>query len=210
MPNQSKNAYGLTTLCPIIIGSQMGESYTVITRDRLQDLKVNVNSPMAKVPNTYLCRLFVLNDVIYEARSAVNEHLKSAYLVFSSNFHGTLTPYLTEMWKASEGKIREIWEFCVGFSDVQNSDDFVKYIKKCQVTTTFFFDGSTDDSLADQLKGLYLKQEFSKFAYANQGKSAADLQQAYRDFIARVQPANSEGPTWRAGAASLDSVVIND
>ena len=43
---------------------------------------------MAKVPNTYLARFYILNDVFYQGFPAEEEHLKSKYLVFSSNFHG--------------------------------------------------------------------------------------------------------------------------
>ena len=210
MPNQSGKAYGLTTLCPIMNGSQDNQSYSALTRDRLQDLPLHEKSPMAKVPNTYLCRFYVLHDVFYEGKPANLEHLKSKYLVFTSNFHGKLEPYLREMWEFASESIRHIWGFCVGFNQVHDAESFVTYIKKCQVTTTFFFNGSTDDSLEEQLKSLYLKQEVSKFVFENQGKSPMDLQQAFKEFIARVQPANLAGPTWRPGASTLESAVINN
>jgi len=85
---------------------------------------------------------------------------------------------------------------------------FIDYIKRCQVETTFYFNGSSDEPLAVQLKSLYLKQELAKFAAANQGKSAADLQAAFKAFVARVQPANLERPTWKPGAYHLDRVVL--
>ena len=59
-----------------------------------------------------------------------------------------------------------------------------------------------------QLKSLYLKQELAKFAAANQGKSAADLQAAFKEFVARVQPANLARPTWKAGRLSLSWIAI--
>ena len=46
------------------------------------------------------------------------------------------------------------------------------YMKRCQVTNNLFFNGSTGDPLAEQLKSLYL---FSRFAYENQGKSPEDF-----------------------------------
>jgi hypothetical protein len=61
--------------------------------------------------------------------------------------------------------------------------------------------------LAQQLKNLYLKQEFSKFAFESQGKSAVALQEAFREFVRRAQPENLAGPTWAAGAYHLDRVV---
>ncbi len=87
-----------------------------------------------------------------------------------------------------------MWQFCVGFSEVRDARSFTSYLKKCQVKTTFFFNGSTDEPLAEQLKSLYLKQEFSKFAYAHQGLPAAELQAAFTAFIARVEPENLARP----------------
>lgn len=211
MANKSGNAYALTVLCPIRGGVPAGsppggQSYTSLLRSTLQTLHVNEESPMAKVPNTYLCRFWVLSDVLYQGKPAFLEHLKSDYLVFSSNFHGELEPYLEGMWTAIDKGIRAILEHCVDGDSVTDAASFVDYIKRCQITTTFFFNGSTDEPLAQQLKNLYLKQEFSKFAFENQGKSAVALQAAFRAFVQRAQPANLTGPTWKAGAYHLDRV----
>jgi hypothetical protein len=193
-------AQGLTVLCPIVNGGNGQESCAMRTRDRLQDLPLNENSPMAKVPNTYLCRFYVLNDVFYESSPAREEHLKSKYLVFSTNYHGELETYLKAMWDHAEKEVRDIWQNCVAFDQVNSAADFVGYMKKCQVRNHLFFNGSNSDSLEEQLKSLYLKQEFSRFVYENQGKSPADLQQAFQAFVARTEPGNLNAPTWVAGA----------
>jgi hypothetical protein len=211
MANKDKNAYALTVLCPIRRGvpdQPPGncESYTALLRDVFQALHVNEQSPMAQVPNTYLCRFWVLDDVPYQGKPAFLEHLQSGYLVFSSDFYGELDPYLEGMWKALESGIRTILWHCVEGAKVNGAQDFKDYIKKCQVTTTFFFNGSTDESLAEQLKSLYLKQEFSKFAFDNQGRNPEELQKAFHEFVDRTQPANLSGPTWAAGAYHLDKV----
>jgi hypothetical protein len=214
MANKNGRAYGLTLLCPILQGlpkkapeGMNDQSYAALIRLQLQQLTLNEDSPMARVPNTYLSRLFVLDDVPFQGRPALLEHLKSSYLVFSSNFHGELEDYLSGMWREIEPEIRAILQYCVGFDRVTNVTTFIEYIKACQVTTTFFFNGSSDEPLETQLKSLYLKQEFSKFAFANQGKSSADLQEAFRAFVTRTQPANVARPTWKAGAYHLARVV---
>ena len=216
MANKSGNAYALTILCPILGGvpanpsaGSDGQTHTALLRNQLQTLHVNEESPMAKVPNTYLCRFWVLSDVPYQGKPAFLEHLKSDYLVFSSNFHGELEPYLEGMWNTLQEGVVTILRHCVGHETVRDASSFIEYVKKCQVTTTFFFNGSTDEPLAEQLKNLYLKQEFSKFAFANQGKSARELQEAFRGFVQRTQPANLAGPTWAAGAYHLDRVAAN-
>ncbi|HEX7669360.1 MAG TPA: hypothetical protein VF395_07255 [Polyangiaceae bacterium] len=208
MPNRNANAYALTTLCPLVVDSGRDESPLAIIRDRLDGYPTDHLSPMAKVPNTYFSRFFVLDDVVYEARPARLDRLESNYLVFNSDFHGELEPYLLGMWKEAEPFIRDVWEFCVGFKEVRDAPTFARYIKRCQVETTFYFVGSTDEPLREQLKSLYLKQEFAKFAHEHQGWPAAKLQSAFREFVAKVEPFNADSPSWRPGAATLADTVV--
>lgn len=217
MPNKSGNAYGLTTLCPLLRAEQYQERFArtglhdspaTLLKDFLNDTPGGEHSPMANVPNTYLCRFFVLDDIIYEGKPGRSEHLKSKYLVFTSNFHGELEPYLSGMWQHAGDFVRRAYQYCVGFDAVRDAASFVQYIKRCQVETTFYFNGSTDEPLAEQLKALYLKQELSKFVIDNQNKPAAELQQAFAAFAERVKPFELSGPTFRPGAESLDRAVI--
>ncbi|MBM3795548.1 MAG: hypothetical protein FJW31_16145 [Acidobacteria bacterium] len=216
MANQSGNAYALALLCPVRAGAppagfdgQCQESYAAHLRYVLQSVRVSGDSPMARVPNTYLSRFFLLDDVFYQGSPALEEHLKSSYLVFCCNFHGELEPYLTGMWKTIESEVRLILNHCVGFSDqtVRDAAAFIAYIKKCEIKTTFYFNGSTDQPLAEQLKGLYLKQEFSKFAFENQGRSAREIQEAFGEFIKGTEPENTARPAWKPGVYDLDKVV---
>ena len=215
MSNQSGNAYGLTALIPIKNGSLNNQSYASLARQVLQQWPssersrvVDELSPMAKVPNTYLCRFYILNDVFYEGSPAKEEHLKSKYLVFSSNFHGSLETYLQGMWNYAQDEIQKLLCHCVAFERVKNANDFVDYIKGCQVDNALFFNGSTDDSLAEQLKSLYLKQAFSHFVFNHQtrvqqgSESAADLQKAFQNFVAFTQPSNLQEPTWSPGVGA--------
>lgn len=209
MPNKSGNAYGLSTFCPIINGSVDNQSFASITREYLQEMPLNSDSPMAKVPNTYLARFFILNDAIYESHPHNFDHLKSKYLVFTSNFYGDRDKYLQGMWEAISDTIKEIWKHCVGFQRVTDAISFVAYIKKCQVKTTYYFNGSTDDSLEEQLKSLYLKQEFSDFAFEHQGVNDQQILDDFKQFIERTKPEVLAFPTWMAGHDSLDTVLID-
>ena len=79
MANKSGNAYALTVLCPIRGGvppsssAGSGQTYTALLQNQLQKLHMNEQSPMAKVPNTYLCRFWVLSDVLYQGKPAFLE-----------------------------------------------------------------------------------------------------------------------------------------
>lgn len=200
-PVLKSDAHGLSLFCPIKNGSEGGESYASIVRSQLQQLPVNEESPFASVPNTYLCRGYLLNDVFYEGGTdEVDEHLASPYLVFSSNYHGDLDPYLQGMWDHAHGAIQQIWKHCVGFEEVKDAASFKRYIQKCQVKTTFFFNGSSDDPLDDQLKALHLKQELSTFVFENQGMEGGALQNAFEDLLERTQPTKAY-PRWAPGSA---------
>jgi hypothetical protein len=209
MPNISGKAYALTTFCPIKNGQQSGISNGSLIRKKLQELPDNEDSPMAKVANTYLARFYILDDAIFESFPNSLDTLQSKYLVFTSNFHGDLDTYLTGMWNNIAPNIQYIWADCVGFEKVDSAAAFVEYIKKCQVNTTFFFMGSTDDSLAEQLKSLFLKQEFSKFVFKHQNVAPAQLLHDFKKFIAYARPKVLASPTWRAGADSVHNVILD-
>jgi hypothetical protein len=153
MANKNGNAYGLTVMCPILHGvpkrcadGMEGQTHAAYLRHLLQDVvRVSEDSPMAKVPNTYLSRFYILNDVPYQGKPAILEHLKNNYLVFSVNFYGELEPYLDGMWRVIEREIRDLLEHCFGFEKVNDSASFIAYIKKCQIETTFFFVGPTPE-----------------------------------------------------------------
>ncbi|MBX3586633.1 MAG: hypothetical protein AB7I35_12390 [Ramlibacter sp.] len=227
--NLSGSAYALTILSPIREGIVPGEeiAFADKVRDSLQNWNLLDNSPMTRVPQTYLCRYFVLDDVYTEslpgggAPDTLNDwlpvvpdfirrwvmpaedHLRSRYLVFSCNFHGgpqgDVDGYLRGMWEAISGPIREVWGYCHGFEQVHDAASFADYMKRCQLPAALFFVGSNDDPLPEQLKALYLKQEFTRFALDNQGLDAAALRANYRDFIQRVAPTDLSGPTWPPG-----------
>ncbi|WP_295442242.1 hypothetical protein [uncultured Thiodictyon sp.] len=223
----------MTILSPIKNGIVTGEeiAYADKVRDLLQSWNLLPNSPMTQVPQTYLCRYFVLDDVYTESLPGASvldtfadllpvvpdavrrrilpkeDHLKSRYLVFSSNFHGgpagDVDGYLRGMWNAISGQIKQVWGYCYGFDQVNDAASFVGYMKKCQLPATLFFVGANDEPLPEQLKALYLKQEFARFAVENQGLEAAVLRANYHAFITRVAPTNLSGPTWEPGQYRL-------
>jgi len=67
MANISGNAYALTVLSPIKNGCIGEISYADEVQGRLQSLGLCEGSPLAKVPQTYLARFFILDDVFHES-----------------------------------------------------------------------------------------------------------------------------------------------
>ena len=213
MGNKFGDAYGLTVLIPVKHGAEGNRTYDKIIRDKLQAWPLDKDSPMALVPNTYLSRVFLLNDVFYEGAPAIEEHLNNKYLVFSSNFHGELDAYLTGMWDAIGDLLKGFLEHCVAFDTVKSATDFVSYIKRCQIKTSLFFSGSSDRPLAEQLKALYVKQAFIHFAYLSQhyryegSEGAKNLQAAFKRFTKIIQIDDTSGPTWKEGATVVDTEI---
>ncbi len=233
MPNISGNAYALTTLSPIRDALVPGREVSCAdaVRELMQNWNLLPNSPMTQVPQTYLCRYFVLDDVLIESlpgggaldtlndflplvpdsirRNALpkQDRLKSRYLVFSSNFYcgptGDPAPYLRSMWDHMGDAVQQAWGYCYGFERVNDADSFAAYMQQCQLTASLFFVGSNDDPLPEQLKALYLKQEFAKFAVQNQGLDAATVRANYAAFTRRVEPTELSGPTWEPGKYRL-------
>jgi hypothetical protein len=229
-PNINGQAYALTILSPIRPGHVGEVSFGNMVHQQLEGWNMRENSPMVHVPQTYLARFFVLDDVFIESQQGggapdtVNDwlpivpdflrrwmqpsqdHLQSRYLVFSSNFHGALDDYLRGMWRAIEQDVRSVWQYCYAFEDVRDEAGFVAYMKRCQLDASLFFVGSNDDPLDEQLKALYLKQEFSRFAAESQGLPTAELKLRFREFIARVQPTDLKGPSWEPGQYRLPKI----
>ena len=212
MGNKFGNAYGLTVLIPIKHGTEDNRSYDKIIRDKLQHWPLDEKSPLAKVPNTYLSRVFLLNDVFYEGAPAIEEHLKNKYLVFSSNFFGERDDYLRGMWNAIGDLLKEFLQHCVAFNKVNSSADFIRYIKRCQIKTSLFFNGSTDKPLDEQLKALYVKQAFIHFAYLSdhfryEEGGAIKLQGAFKRFVKLIDINNFKAPSWPVATQEVPADV---
>jgi len=207
MSNVASKAYGLTILSPIRENIAQGVSGSVLTRAEIENLSLHQHSPFAKVANTYLARLYVLNDVMFQGYPEKEDHLKSKYLVFASNFYGDLDEYLTGLWRNAKTDVKKVWAHCYDFESVTDEASFLIYMKKCQIKTTFFFNGSVDlgeddTSLNEQLKALYLKQEFAEFVWNNQNLSSNELKAAFIEFTHITQP-NQPEPRWAPGHSDV-------
>ena len=105
MANTSGIMYGLTIVSPIVDDEKMIPSHDLQLREYLANLSVREDGPFAVAPHTHLCRLFVLDDVVYPGMPAKQDHLKSKYLVFESNFDGELDEYFEGLARAVPAQI---------------------------------------------------------------------------------------------------------
>src|SRR6202050_1295431 len=115
MANQSGDVYGLTILSPILQDLTAETSHNCAIRMKLASMPGDEFSPFAKVSSTHMARLVVMDDVGYVGMPSCEEHLKSQYLVFETDFDGELDEYLTRMAREIPAHVDALWQHCWGY-----------------------------------------------------------------------------------------------
>ncbi len=187
MANQSGIMYGLTILSPILNDESAVPSHDLQLREYLASLSVGEDAPFARAPYTHICRLVVMDDVIYVGMPSCEEHLKSKYLIFESNFDGDLETYLVGLARSVPTEIDAIWRHCVGYPGVQDVAAFVRYMKACQVETTFYFAATNDKTLPQTLEALQTQRLVGDFISQHQGLGPAELQRSFAAFVQELR-----------------------
>jgi len=201
MANESGTTYGLTILSPILEDNRLDICHSMELRWYLSNLPRDHRSPFARISSTYLARLVVMDDVVFVGHPAHEDHLKSRYLVFETNFDGDLDTYLKRMATETRQFVNDVWAHCVGFPGTENIDAFIAYMKKCQLKTTFFFADVNDQTVESTLKALRVQTELAAFLERTQGMAPADMQDAFRQFEGRLR---KTPPVRRGGEESRD------
>src|ERR1700722_4248549 len=179
MANQSDQVYGLTILCPFIESHRLDICHAMELRWYLGHLPRDHKSPFAEISSTYLARLVVMDDVVYVGAPACEEHLKSRYLVFEANIDGDFDNYPPRMARDTPEFVDNVWKHCVGYPGVSDVSAFVAYMKKCQITTTFFFADVNNRTVQQSLKALQTQSALAHFIQKHQGKPAAEIQREF-------------------------------
>jgi len=187
MPNQNGSVYGLTLLCPILNDEGVVPSHDLQIRRYLASLPTGAESPFARAPGTHLCRIAVMDDVIYVGMPSCEEHLKSKYLVFESNCDGNAESYLRSLAEHVPGPLDAIWSHCAGYPGAADVSAFLKYMKACQIETTFFFAVVNDRSVTQTLSALQTQRAVADFVTSHQGLDPARLQQDFLAFYKELQ-----------------------
>jgi hypothetical protein len=189
MANKSGTVYGLTILSPIIDDEDAVPSHDLQIREYLAALPLGVDSPFAIAPGTHLARLVVMDDVVYVGMPACEEHLKSKYLVFECNLDGDLEPYLAGLAKNIPQHLDAIWGHCAGYPGAKDVDAFIRYMKACQLETTFYFAAVNDKSVPQTLRALQTQRAVSDFITEHQGHPAEQLQREFAQFTKELASA---------------------
>src|SRR5205823_5567709 len=134
----------------------------------------------------------VVDDVPDEGYPSTEDHLRSAYLLFTSNFDGGLDAYLDAMLDRMPEEVDALWGHCVGYPGVRDRQRFHAYMKRCQLETTFFFPAYPQATLPQVRDALARQRAFVDLFAANQGKPAAEIQRHFVMFAGgAVDPAGA-------------------
>jgi hypothetical protein len=194
MANQSGSVYGLTVLSPILNDEHAVPSHDLQIRKYLAALPTGADSPFAIAPGTHLARLVVMDDVVYVGMPACEEHLKSKYLVFESNCDGDLDTYLKGLATKIPQHLDAIWSHCTGYPGAGDVTAFLRYMKACQLQTTFFFAAVNDKSVTDTLIALQTQRAVADFIATHQGMDPAHIQREFIEFIRILKAASPPAP----------------
>jgi len=207
MANQSGSVYGLTILSPILQDRSAETSHNCAIRMKLACLPRDESSPFARVSSTHMARLVVMDDVVYVGMPSCEEHLKSQYLVFETNFDGVLDDYLTSMAREIPMDVDAVWQHCWGYPGTKDLAAFIAYMKKCQITTTFYFAAVNDKTVQQTLTALQTQAAVAEFIEKNQGKPAAELRGSFENFLEslRKAPAPVPGRPGKGGPPRIET-----
>jgi len=194
MANRSGSVYGLTVLSPILNDEHAVPSHDLQIRKYLATLPTSADSPFAIAPGTHLARLVVMDDVVYVGMPACEEHLNSKYLVFESNCDGDLDTYLRGLATRIPQHFDAIWSHCTGYPGAGDIPAFLRYMKACQLETTFFFAAVNDKSVTDTLIALQTQRAVADFIATHQGMDPAQIQQEFIKFIKILKAASPPAP----------------
>lgn len=193
--NVAGQAYGLTMLCPILGGvDSTGLHHDAALRAVLAAMPSGATSPFARLPNVHLARWVVIDDAFYEDYPEAVDHYASKYLLFTACFDGALEPFLDALRTKLSAEVVAVWSHCVGFPGLHDGAGYMRYMKACQVETTFLFAAYPDVSLPRVLRALDTQRRFLAFLAAHQNEDDVALQQAFGRFMTELAHAPTPAP----------------
>lgn len=173
--NISGQAYSLTVLTPILDGQQDALA------QHLDALPGGEDSPLARVPGTHFARWVVIRDVVYEGAGQRRDHLRAPRLLFTSNFDGSLEPYLEAMRIGLGEDADGIWSHCRGYPGRHDADAFAAWLRAHQLHSVLFFAAYGDQTVSEVHANLELRARLIQFALDAQQLPPHDLQAGFRE-----------------------------
>jgi hypothetical protein len=190
----------LTLLTPIKRGLVPGQlrSYEQRLADQLHAVQGLVDrgypTTVSRLPTIHFARWVIIRPEQYlyydkEKISAAQENPCVSWLLFTSNFDGSMKDYLRDFSVFLGEEVDRIWGNCEGYPE-RGSRDFEAYwayAKKHQLTTQAFYNAYPGVSVPRIYHLLAFKNLFDEFVASTRGpdgRSIANLADAFDKFVA--------------------------
>ena len=149
-----------------------------------------------------------MDDVVFVGLPACEEHLKSRYLVFETNFDGDLDTYLADGHGDPE-IVRSRLAALRGLSRPADPEAFIAYMKKCQIETTFFFADVNNRTVPQTLDALKAQSALAHFMELTRASRRLKSGMQFGEFLTKLRriplgclaAAKSRGTSRRKDAA---------
>jgi hypothetical protein len=172
-------AYSLTVFTPILAGREDA------LRAHLDALPTGADSPLARLDRLYFSRIQIFDDLVHQGpRQKKRDSLRSAWLVFTSSFDGTLDTYLDELCERLGPDADGWWGHCAGYPGTADRAAFRRYIRAHKCDSDLFAVAYPRATVADVREALALREQLVAFATGAQGLDATALQERFRDVFA--------------------------
>jgi hypothetical protein len=115
------------------------------------------------------------------------EDLQYDYLIFFSNFNGTWNQYIDAFSAVLSTGLNAIWRWSEKFPGSVPVTPFKGYINRVQFDTDYYYNAYPRAATNDVKAALRVKDALYDFAKTSQTLSPPQFEQAYLEFLVRVQ-----------------------
>jgi hypothetical protein len=179
--NITGGAYALTIFTAIVPGHEEE------LRETIEALPSGAESPLARLTQLHTSRLQIFDHLVYQGPPALRDELKSNYLLFTAAFDGALEPFLDAIIDNVGSAADSWWRHCVGYPALADRAAFKRWIRRNQVHTSLFAVASPNESVANVLESLALREKVLEFAISAQGLAADEAQERFRRTFGEVE-----------------------
>lgn len=171
--NRAGQTYSFMALTPIRLGEEDA------LRAHLEALPRD-DSPFARFGRTHMARLLIVPDMpVPPGREDLRDPMGDAYLLFTSNFDGSLDSYLGELVAALEPEVSEIWGRCIGCPVPAAGAALKAYIGRNQIDSGVVFAAYGAASLERVRSALDKRARLEDFVVRAQDMTPAKRRQAF-------------------------------
>ena len=194
MSNKFGQAYGLTTISPIIKGRTDGvhhaQELRATSRRSRSDSGVRSRASPGRIQPAGL------SSTTSSPRPIPAARIISSRSTWCSSPISTdrSSSIVSSLVAAIPDVIDSVWSHCVGYPGSSKPLAVLDYIRDCQVDTTLYFGGYPGATVEAALRALLVQRSMIEFIEESRHLPSGELQAAFRSFRARMEKAPTPAP----------------